>query len=73
MAENAGKSEAAARQERMRREAEHRLIVQASMQAKRAGKLPDRAPARPMAEATTAIVVIVVVVAMLVLMMRAGS
>jgi hypothetical protein len=73
MSDNAGKSEAAARQERLRQQAEHRLIVQAAMQAQRAGKLPKSSSANPTADAITAIVVLVVVIAILVLMVRAGA
>lgn len=73
MTENAGKSEVAARQERLRQQAEHRVIVQAAMQAKRTGKLQKSLEANPRSDALTAIVVLVVVVGMLVAMLRAGG
>lgn len=57
---------------RLRQAAEHRLIVQATMQAKRAGKLPGGAGSSG-AEAMTAVVVIVVVLGLLFLVMRYGA
>jgi hypothetical protein len=53
-------------------QAEHRAIVQASMQAKRAGKLPARQSTAG-SEALTAAVVAVVVIGVLFLAMRYGN
>ena len=61
----------AARAARLRQQAEQRLIVQATMQANRAGKLPAR-PKSSGSEAVTAVLVVVVVIGMLFLMMRYG-
>lgn len=56
---------------RARRQAEHRLIVQATMHAKRAGKLPAR-PDTTGSEIVTAVFVIASVIGLLVLVMRQG-
>ncbi|MEQ1716165.1 MAG: hypothetical protein ABL907_09305 [Hyphomicrobium sp.] len=58
------------RDARARMQAEHRVVVQAAMQANRAGKLPGKRPASSGSEAITAVFVIVVVVAMLALVIR---
>lgn len=62
----------AERAARAQLQAEHRAIVQATMQAKRAGKLPA-AKASTGSEAVTAIVTIIVVIAVLALAMRYGN
>ena len=58
---------------RARMQAEQRLVVQATMQAKRSGKMPERSKASAGSEAVTAVVVIVVVVALLFLAIRYGA
>ena len=73
MSQNPIDPAAAARNQRMRQQAEHRVIVQATMQAKRSGKLPDRGPSSTGSEILTALVVVVVVVVMLVLAIRYGN
>lgn len=65
-------SDGAARAARLRAEAEHRAIVQATMQAKRAGKLP-KGEASSGSEAVTAVVVIGAVIAMLFLAFKYGG
>lgn len=59
--------------ERMRMAAEHRAIVQATMQAKRAGKLPARKSDSAGAVFLTVIVTIVVVFGTVALAMRYGN
>jgi hypothetical protein len=61
---------AAQRAARMRQEAERRLIVHATMQAKRAGRLPKGERGSTGSEIVTAIVVLVVVIGMLAMIMR---
>lgn len=61
---------AAERAARANLQAEHRAIVQATMQAKRSGKLPATQQSSTGADAITAIVVIAVVIGMLMLVMR---
>jgi hypothetical protein len=56
----------------MRAEAERRLIVQATMQAKRAGKLPPR-EASSGSQALTAVVVVGAVIGILFLAFRYGG
>lgn len=63
---------AAARNQRMRQNAEHRALVQATMHAKRSGKLPARR-ASSGSEVFTALLVVVVVIGMLVLVMRSAG
>lgn len=67
MADNPQERAALARQQ-----AEHRAIMQATMQAQRAGKLPGR-PKSSGGEAVTAIGVVVVVLATLFLAVRYGG
>ncbi len=57
---------------RARMQAEHRAIVQATMQAKRSGKLPQR-NAGGGSEAVTAIVVIAAVLVTMFLALRYGG
>ena len=61
----------AARAARLRQQAEQRLIVQATMQAKRAGKLPGRTSSTG-SEVVTALGVVAVVIGLLVLAFRYG-
>lgn len=60
----------AERAARMRQQAEHRAIVQATMQAKRSGKIGATRASSPKAEAGTALLVVAVVIALLVLVVR---
>jgi hypothetical protein len=55
---------------RAREQAEHRAIIQATMQAKRSGKLPPRKSSG--SEAATAVVVVVTVLGLLLLALRYG-
>lgn len=64
--------EAATLAARKQRAAEHRAILQATMQAKRAGKLPARKDSRT-ADGVTALVVIGMVVGVLALALRYGN
>lgn len=57
---------------RAQMQAEHRAIVQATMQAKRAGKLPQR-QASAGAEAITAVFVVVTVLGLLIMAMKYGN
>lgn len=57
---------------RARMQAEQRLIIQATMQAKRFGKMPSRQNTTG-SEIVTALFVIVAVIGMLVLVMRYGN
>ncbi len=68
----AAEQEAAERAARRQKAAEHRMIVQATLQAKRAGKLPVRKSSAA-SDAVTAIMVIGVVIGTLVLAMRYGN
>lgn len=68
MSEGAGADQAA----RARQQAEHRAIVQAAMQARRAGKLPA-AKSSGGSEVVTAVAVVVAVIATLALAMRYGN
>lgn len=61
----------AVRRERLRREAEHRAIVQATMQARRAGKLPK--VHHGASEVITALAVVVTLIATLVIAFRYGN
>jgi hypothetical protein len=61
----------AQRAARARAQAEHRAIVQATMQAKRSGKLPPRASSG--SEVVTAAVVAVTVLGILFLAIRYGN
>lgn len=58
------------RSARAREQAEHRAIVQAAMQAKRAGKLPPTESTG--SEAVTAAIVVVTVIGLLFLALRYG-
>jgi hypothetical protein len=64
-----GEQDAARRAAIRQQQAEHRAIVQASMQAKRSGKLPARVSNGP-SEVFTALAVVVVVIGMLVLVFK---
>lgn len=57
---------------RARLQAEHRAIVQATMQAKRSGKLPER-KSQSGAETLTALFVIVTVIGLLGLALKYGN
>ena len=57
---------------RARLQAEHRAIIQATMQAKRAGKLPAKQSSGT-ADAITAVVVILAVFAVLALAFKFGN
>jgi len=61
---------AAHRAARLQQQAEHRAIVQATMQAKRSGKLGGVNRSDPKGEAVTAIVVVALVIGLLVLVLR---
>ena len=63
---------AAARNQRLRQKAEHRVILQTAIQAKRSGILPARR-ASSGSDAFTALLVVVVVIGMLVLVMRSAG
>ncbi len=56
---------------RARAQAEHRAIIQATMQAKRSGKLPPRTTSG--SEGLTAAVVVVTVIGILFLAIRYGN
>lgn len=65
-------SEPSAEERAARQRAEHRMIVQATMQAKRSGKLTSR-PANTAGEAITALLVVIVVIGLLILAARYGN
>lgn len=63
---------AAERAARAQMQEEHRAIMQATMQAQRAGKLPRPASSRK-SDALTAIVVVITVIGVLVLALKYGG
>ena len=63
---------AAARKQKLRRQAEQRIIVQATMQANRTGMLPHGAKSQPGSDILTALIVVAIVFGLLFLVIHYG-